>query len=141
MDCAGWAAIVLVTMLVAPLRAVDKSWNTGDGSWYTASNWTPHGVPGVNDVIRIGNLPGVQNSTVSLTAPGAGYDFLEISGGMTLDMNGGELVSFEDAYITGELASDRPACARAKCARFPRRAARRSRCALRDAGQRACAHL
>lgn len=75
------------------------SWNAGGGSWMTASNWTPNSVPGVSPLpytdVRIGNLPGVQNSTVllnHLVASGAlSFDELHISSGMTLDTNGREI--------------------------------------------------
>ncbi len=124
----GATAVMLGLILTSMGLAADKSWNAGNGSWYTANNWTPLGVPVGNEFIRIGNLPGVQNSTVVLTSPGSGYDLLEISNGMTLDMNGGELVSFDDAFIAGaELAADRPACRRTEHARLSRRAACRGR--------------
>ncbi|MCA9185624.1 MAG: hypothetical protein R3E01_18380 [Pirellulaceae bacterium] len=65
-------------------------------------NWAPNIVPGPDDEVYIGNLPGAKNSTVYLGAPGTGYKYLEISDGMTLDLAGGELVSFDQAHITGE---------------------------------------
>ena len=68
--------------------AIDKSWNTGGGFWTTPANWTPGGVPADGDDVFIGNLAGVQNSTVSL---GAAVDVqpenLTISDGMTLRTN------------------------------------------------------
>lgn len=91
--------LALALTVSVPVFAVAKSWDAGNGSWYTANNWSPNGVPLGNEDIRIGNLPGVQNSTVLLGAPGSGYGSLEISSGMTLDLNGGELVSFGDALI------------------------------------------
>ena len=87
--------------LTMPSEAGDKSWNTGNGDWFNPANWTPFGVPGPDDFIYIGNLGGVQNSTVMLGPPGAGYDLIQITDGMTLDMNGGELVSFDLVSITG----------------------------------------
>lgn len=95
----GLALLGLALVPTGSAFAVTKSWNAGNGSWYTDGNWTPVGVPSGNEDIRIGNLPGVQNSTVVLSAPGSGYGSLEISSGMTLDINGGELVSFGDALI------------------------------------------
>ncbi len=94
-------AALLSLGLSAPGLAVDKSWNAGDGDWDDAANWTPFGEPLSDDAIRIGDLPGVQNGTVMLTPPGSGYDFLEISSGMTLDMNNNELVSFGEAWVLG----------------------------------------
>ncbi|MCA9250983.1 MAG: PEP-CTERM sorting domain-containing protein [Phycisphaerae bacterium] len=76
-------------------------WVGGDGSWYDTSNWSNNTVPDGFDIVSIGNLPGVQNSTVMLGAPGSGYDELWLGSGMTLDTDGGELVSFGPATITG----------------------------------------
>lgn len=96
--------------LAAPAMADVWSWNTGNGSWMTASNWTPNNVPGINPLIytdvRIGNLPGVQNSTVllnHLVASGAlPFDELHISSGMTLDTNGREIGGLNGiATLTG----------------------------------------
>lgn len=86
--------MVLVVAAISPTGAFadDFSWNAGNGSWYDANNWTPNGVPTLDATIRIGNLPGVQNSTVTLGGPGIGFDYLEITSGMTLDMAGGQLV-------------------------------------------------
>ncbi len=75
------------------------SWNAGDGFWMTPGNWLPNSVPGVDHLvfndIRIGDLAGVQNSTVLLNSPPAGgsisFDELLIASGMTLDMNGSQL--------------------------------------------------
>jgi hypothetical protein len=88
--------------MATPGLAVDKSWNGGNGSWGDPANWIPFGVPTNVDEIRIGNLPGVENSTVMMAPPGTGYGLLEVSDGMTLDMNGGELVSFDEATISGQ---------------------------------------
>ncbi len=95
----GLAALALAAGLAAPASAADKSWDAGNGSWYTPGNWAPSGVPGHDDHIFIGDLPGVQNSTVTLGAPGGGYDWLEVRSGMTLDLAGGELVSFDQAWV------------------------------------------
>ena len=68
---------VLILMLPASSGADDFSWNAGNGLWHNANHWTPNGVPGAagfSDVIRIGDLPGIQNSTVTLGAPGASYE-------------------------------------------------------------------
>lgn len=96
----------LIMVAVTPTNtfADDFSWNAGNGLWHDANNWTPNGVPGAagfSDVIRIGDLPWVQNSTVTLGAPGASYESLAISSGMTVDMAGGQLVSGGLLSITG----------------------------------------
>lgn len=75
------------------------SWNTGNGNWMTAGNWSPGTTPGVDGSIftdiRIGNLPSAANCTVLMNhAVGSGalyFDVLSISDGMTLDLNGREL--------------------------------------------------
>ncbi len=95
-------ALLLCVGLATPGLAIDRSWNTGNGNWTTAGNWTPFGVPANSDTIRIGDQPGVENSTVMLMPPGSGYGGLEITDGMTLDTNGAELVSFGHAWLFGE---------------------------------------
>lgn len=99
LPAAGCAAALLAAALAVPASAAEKSWNAGNGSWYTPGNWSPHGVPGHDDQIFIGDLPGVQNGTVTLGGPGIGYDSLEVRSGMTLDLAGGELVSFGEARV------------------------------------------
>ncbi|MBX9738043.1 MAG: hypothetical protein K2X32_14065, partial [Phycisphaerales bacterium] len=92
-------AILLASVgLAAPAMANVWSWNAGNGNWTTASNWSQGTVPGVNALVytdvRIGNLPGVQNSTVLMDQLPLGawpFDELHVSSGMTLDMNGREL--------------------------------------------------
>lgn len=92
------SALLASAGLASPALADVWSWNTGNGNWTTASNWSSGTVPGVNALVytdvRIGNLPGVQNSTVlmdQLTLGAWPFDELHISSGMTLDMNGREL--------------------------------------------------
>jgi hypothetical protein len=72
--------------------AADKSWNAGNGSWGQAGNWTPAGIPGSADTVRIGNLPGVQDSVVLGTGATWIPAAIEISDGMTLDTGGVEFV-------------------------------------------------
>ncbi len=94
----AWA-VLAASGMASPVMADVWSWNTGNGDWMTASNWTPGSVPGLISSpytdVRIGNLPGVQNSTVLLNHPPLlgylPYDELHISSGMTVDMNGREL--------------------------------------------------
>jgi hypothetical protein len=77
------------------------SWTAGNGFWFTASNWSPSGVPGTDPfnppAINLGDLPGIQNATVLINAPAfsgsLGFSELVIASGMTLDMNGSELGS------------------------------------------------
>ncbi len=87
---------------VAPqAHATTYSWNTGSGAWNVATNWAPNGVPTFDDTILIGNLPAAHNGVVMLGPPGLFYDYLEVSNGMTLDSNGGEIISFEAVLISG----------------------------------------
>ena len=96
-------AILLLAGLATPSHAAIISWNAGDGSWYDVGNWSPNVIPDGDDVVRIGNLPGVEDSTVLLGGQlTQGYDELEITDGMTLDLNGTELVSFGVMSISGE---------------------------------------
>ncbi|MBM4112178.1 MAG: hypothetical protein FJ253_02215 [Phycisphaerae bacterium] len=89
------------------------SWTAINGDWYDQSNWTPVGIPGLDlfnyTVINIGNLPGVQNGTVLLDAPAFSgahtFDELNISSGMTLDMNGNELGSLTGITELSEVNS------------------------------------
>jgi hypothetical protein len=94
------AAIASLLLAAGVAHADIYTWVAGNGLWSTPSNWLPIGVPGSGDTVRIGNLAGVQNSLVVLDQH-TGYGRLELSSGMTLDMNGRELVSFGEAWITG----------------------------------------
>ncbi len=103
-------ALLVAAGTAAPAAADIWSWNAGNGFWMTPGNWSPNSVPGFDHLetydIRIGNLPGVQNSTVLLNSPPAGgalsLDELLISSGMTLDMNGSQLGGLTaDVLLTG----------------------------------------
>jgi hypothetical protein len=97
------AALLTAAGAVSPATANIWSWNAGNGFWMDAGNWLPNSVPAMNpgghDRVYLGDLPGVQNSTVWLNhAVGSGtlgVNFLEITDGMTLDMNGRELGVFD----------------------------------------------
>ncbi|QOI99239.1 MAG: hypothetical protein HRU70_01535 [Phycisphaeraceae bacterium] len=98
-------AMLIAAGAAGPLRADVWSWNAGNGMWMTAGNWLPNSVPGIdpfvfND-IRIGDLPGVGNSTVLMNnAAGGGalaFHLLSLSSGMTLDMNQRQLGSLTGA--------------------------------------------
>ncbi|MBX3416131.1 MAG: hypothetical protein KF851_00895 [Pirellulaceae bacterium] len=85
------------------VAADDFSWTTGNGSFYNAANWNPAGIPGFGDSIRIGNLAGVQNSTVTMGGGNLtqGFNYLEVSSGMTLNATGTQLASPFVANIVG----------------------------------------
>lgn len=95
-------ALTLLGIPVRPSRAAMVAWNGGTGSWYNAISWLPNIVPGGLDDVFIGSLPGAANQTVFIGDPGVAYNSLHLSNGMTLDMDGGELVSFGPAVIQGE---------------------------------------
>ncbi|MBX3322903.1 MAG: hypothetical protein KF757_07930 [Phycisphaeraceae bacterium] len=61
-------ALALVAGLAAPACAVDRSWIGGHGVWNNAAHWTPLGVPNGADIVRIGNMPGMNNLTVFANA-------------------------------------------------------------------------
>jgi hypothetical protein len=95
-------ALLMAAGLAHSVSADVFSWNAGNGSYFTPGNWAPNGVPSSGDTVRIGNLPGVQNFTVVLGGQVTqAYGDLEVSSGMTLDLNGTELVSFGTATISG----------------------------------------
>ncbi len=98
---ANLPAALLALGLAAPGHAGDKYWIAGNGDWDNPANWSPFGVPGSDDEIYLGNMPGVDNSTVMLQWPGTGFDYLEVSDGMVLDMNNNELISFDLCSIIG----------------------------------------
>ena len=95
------AASLFVMTSTALAGGGHYSWVAGNGLWFTASNWSPFGIPGTaiveDPVIGIGDLPGVQNATVLVNAPAfsaaLSFSELAIANGMTLDMNGSELGS------------------------------------------------
>ena len=79
------AAIGIVIALATPAGAINKSWVVDDGFWANPANWSPVGVPAAGDDVLLGNLPGVQNSTVSLGAAGLVQpENVTVSDGMTL---------------------------------------------------------
>jgi len=98
-------ALAAAVVLAGPraVHAAEKHWLAGNGLWNNNANWFPAGIPAHHDNIHIGTIPGVQNHTVTM---GNGvvsviFDYLELTGGMTLDLNGSELVSVAVAEITG----------------------------------------
>ncbi len=79
------AAIVSSAGLAASAVAADRSW-TGGGAWSSAASWWPVGVPVAGDDVGVGNVAGVQNSSVYLNL-NANIQNLFITDGMTLDTN------------------------------------------------------
>jgi hypothetical protein len=76
--------------------------NAGNGNFFDGNNWSPFGAPENDDIIRIGNLPGTAGDTIMMGADwGIFHNGLSLSNGVTLDMNGSELLSFSPVSITG----------------------------------------
>ncbi|MFN0133747.1 MAG: hypothetical protein ACKVW3_14610 [Phycisphaerales bacterium] len=90
------AVLALAAGTTTTASAVDKHWTSNiNGSWSTASNWSPVGVPAAADNVNIGNVAGVQNTTVLLDVNETVFD-IDITDGMTLDTNSRTLnVNFE----------------------------------------------
>lgn len=80
--------------------AVEKSWNTGDGSFNNPAAWTPPGAPGVADIARVGNHPGAENSQVNIDAAVAMLG-LEVSDGMTVVTKTGSLTVLGNTVAHG----------------------------------------
>ena len=82
------AALALAAGTTTTASAADRHWvSNGTSSWSTASNWSPVGQPGPSDNANIGNIAGVQNSTVLLDINET-VNSIDITDGMTLDTNG-----------------------------------------------------
>ena len=94
----GWLSLTATS----PLPAADFSWLGGNGSFYNPANWFPVGLPGAADSIRIGNLAAAQNSTVTMGGQlSQGFNYLEVSSGMTLNATGTPIASPFVANIVG----------------------------------------
>ncbi len=93
---AGGLAALVATATHAQL----KSWNAGAGNWSVEGNWSPSGVPLLNDHVLIGDLPGIQNSTVSLNM-NPFVASLAITDGMWLQTTGGQLVVTGPTTVSG----------------------------------------
>ena len=92
----------IIVSLTLPVMAVDRSWNNpSGGTWGTAGDWTPAGVPQSADNAFIGDIPAVENETVVLdqndTIAG-----LSITDGMELETDGFNLVVQGEALISGQ---------------------------------------
>src|SRR3954452_21528727 len=47
------ASAIATCSLVDPAQAIPRSWNTGNGNWSAAANWSPNGAPNNTDDITI----------------------------------------------------------------------------------------
>ncbi len=95
---------MLTPLMVHQCTAQEIHWsgNAGNGDFFDGGNWSPLGAPQNDDIIRIGNLPGTAGASVMMGGDwGVSHDGLYLSNGVTLDMNGSELLSFGTVSITG----------------------------------------
>ncbi len=95
-------ALATLTLLLAAQASLGAtfSWDAGDGFWATAGNWSPVGPPGIGDVARLGNLPGVDNTDVALSA-NAAVGELRITDGMTFGNKDHTFSVIGDTYLSG----------------------------------------
>ncbi|MCA9300011.1 MAG: hypothetical protein KDA28_13150, partial [Phycisphaerales bacterium] len=93
-------ALLLASGTLSTVQA-QNAWIGGSGDWDDPTNWTLGHTPEYTEWVTLGDQPGQAGSTVMMSYPGSGYDHLEISNGVVLDMNGGELVSFGQAVLVG----------------------------------------
>lgn len=89
------ASILLATPLLlaiaAPAMAIDKHWNVaGDATWNTGGNWSPNGVPGVNDAVFIGSTALAENGWCNLNV-NASIASVTITDGMVLETDTSQL--------------------------------------------------
>src|SRR5262245_12637880 len=91
----GWSSyaralllIVLGLVLISwePAHAASCSWNVGSGDWFTATNWSPNGVPGSADNVVIGSGTCTLNAAATITNLTLSSGILTGSG--TLDVSG-----------------------------------------------------
>lgn len=70
-----------------PTFAADKDWLVQHGTWGTATNWSPLGVPGAADNAFVGNVAGAHNAYVELAA-NASVANLTVNDGMMIRTEG-----------------------------------------------------
>src|SRR5688572_5845860 len=93
--------IVMAAGLAIPAAAVDKSWNSDTGVWTEAGSWWPAGLPAATDHVFLGNIVGVQNTTVTLNQNDT-IAALTINDGMRLHTSGSHLTVNGPTLITGQ---------------------------------------
>ncbi|MEK6703064.1 MAG: hypothetical protein AABZ53_12430 [Planctomycetota bacterium] len=93
----GAAAVLAVA---GHATAVDKSWNTTNGSWNTANNWFLPGVPGALDNVFLGSTIAAENASVSLNV-NATVASLTITDGMGLDTESSKMTVSGDTSLSG----------------------------------------
>jgi fibronectin-binding autotransporter adhesin len=73
----------------------NRAWNGGNGSWNTASQWTPSGVPSKDDNVL---LDASGTYTVTISANNDAADDLTLSSGATLAIARGEAFTVDGAF-------------------------------------------
>ena len=80
-----------------------RNWNTDDGAWSNAANWSPAGpAPQFNELVRIGNIPGVETSTVTLDTSQL-ISGLQLTNGMNLNTGDGYLQVFGETLVSDDV--------------------------------------
>lgn len=95
-------------------QACDETWNNASGgSWNTATNWTPNGVPAPGQAVCI-TLPGIYTVTLPANGPyvtGANIASLTLgasSGTQTLDVQGQDYSQGGEIYNSTTLTLNQP---------------------------------
>ena len=98
---AGERAVVLLGLsLATPSFAVDRTWNSGFGSWSQQSMWTPNGLPGPLEHVFIGTTPASLSATVHMDVNGS-IAALDVAGQARLHTDGRRLTVNGLARIDG----------------------------------------
>lgn len=96
----AFAIVTFATIGYQPCCAQVRDWNARTGTWSTAAKWSPNLVPGVTNIVRIGNLPSAYDADVTLDVDTA-VSVLQLDGGMRLRTNGHQFTTVFDTLITG----------------------------------------
>jgi len=94
------SGILGVALLGSAAAGAIKSWNSDDGDWSTAGNWSPFGLPGGADSVFIGNTAAAINGWMYLDI-NASIASLSVTDGMMLDGDGSRLLVSGDTLISG----------------------------------------
>lgn len=87
------------------VRANFYNWtNTAGGNWYTAANWNPNGIPGVND-FAIFNTAGTYTVTLSGITAVNTLTMTAASGTQTLQASGGASLTILQSATIGSTAN------------------------------------
>jgi hypothetical protein len=102
------ALLALLLFAAAPVGAATYTWkNASGGSWSTAANWTPSGVPSSGDAAVLPTLAGAYSVALDVSptvdaldlAPGATLDAgSEALGGIGLVSNAGTVLNLRGAF-------------------------------------------